>query len=339
MKFPKFTKGIIIFLFTALIIGGGIYYVKKPQSTYQGEFATVRLALPRTEATAMPRIALHKNFFRKHGIKVKLSEQDLSKYSFEEVLNGNADLAAVEESPIIHQAFKGTDFVILSIIHTATRNVKLLAKKSNGVTTLTELREKKIGVVEKTSAEFFLFEILRHLDMSFNDVEIVYGSNEELETKFRSNEIDAVCLREPHIHLLNHEIDPDNSFISHGKDNYLTVVNLVGSKEYVNKNPEIVKRFLNALKEAENEISVNKERAIGVVADDLNLEQDYLYESCIGAECNLSLTQRLIMELESEASWLINNKGYSDQTMPDFKKYLALDLLEYVKPDSTRDFR
>jgi len=339
MRYSKFPKGLIILLFTSLVIGGGIYYVKHRHLLYQGDFDTVRLALPKTEATAMPRIALHKNFFRKHGIKIELSQQDLSKYSFQQVLNGNADLAAVEESPIIHQAFKGTDFVILSIIHTATRNVKLLAKKSNGITTLTELRGKKIGVVEETSAEFFLFEILRHLDMSFNDVQIVYGSNEELETKFRSNEIEAVCLREPHIHLLNHEINPDNSFISHGKDNYLTVVNLVGSKEYVTKNPEIVKRFLNALKDAENEILENKERVIGVVADELNLEKDYLYDSCVGAVCQLSLTERLLMELESEANWLINQKGYSDRTMPDFEKYFAIDILESVKPDSTRDLR
>ncbi len=333
------TKGLIILLFTALVIGGGIYYVKKTQTIYQGEFATVRLALPKTEATAMPRIAIHKRFFNNHGIKIKLSEQDLSKNSFQELLNGNADLAAVEESPIIHQAMEGKEFVILSTIHTATRNVKLLAKKSNGITALTELRGKKIGVVEETSAEFFLFEILRHLDMSFDDVQVVYGSDDELKNKFQADEINAVCLREPHIHLLSHQLDPENIFISHGKDNYLTVVNLVGNKEYVNNNQEVVKRFLKALKEAEEEIEKNKEKAIGIVADDLNLHRDYLYESCIGASCNLALNQRLLMELESEAAWLINNKGYSDQTMPDFKNYFALDLLESVKPDSTRDFR
>ncbi len=334
----KTSKIFIIFLLTLLISALAYYFFLKPEKKYTGKMEKVRLALSQLEATSLIRVALDKNYFKKYGVDIELTEQPLGKISFNEMLNNNADLATVSESPIIRATFERNDFKVLTNIHTDTRNVKLLSKKSNGVIDLMDIKGKRVGTSKGTITEFFLYDLLDHVNLTFNDITLVDGSVDELKKKFNDNEIDAICLREPHIYRLSQKINQDDVFISYGKDNFLSTFNLVGRKDFIETNPEAVKRFLMALLEAETFINEDKAKAMDVVAKDLDLDKEYLFESCHGAQCNLVLNQELLLKMESEAYWLKQTQGYT-QEMPEFLNFYELDILESVKPGSTETLR
>lgn len=334
----KTTKILIISLLILSIFAAAYYFFLKPEKKYTGKIKKVRLALSQLEATSLIRVALDQKYFKKYGIEIELTEQPLGRDSFNEMLNNNADLATVSESPIIRTTFERDDFKVLANIHTDTRNVKLLSKESNGVTDLIDVRGKRVGTPKGTVAEFFLYDLLDHVNLTFNDITLVDESVDELKKKFNSGEIDAVCLREPHIYRLSQGINEDDIFISYGKDNFLSTFNLVGRKDFIESNPEAVKRFLKALLDAEKFISENKEKAMEIVAKDLDLDKEYLFESCHGAKCNLVLNRELLLKMESEAYWLIQTQGFK-QEEPDFLSFFELDLLESVNPGSTKTLR
>jgi hypothetical protein len=48
----------------------------------------------------------------------------------------------------------------------------------------------------------------------------------------------------------------------------------------------------------------------------------------------LSLDQSLVLAMEDEGRWMIDNNLTGEKTIPDFRKYIYTRGLEGVKPDS-----
>ena len=81
---------------------------------------------------------------------------------------------------------------------------------------------------------------------------------------------------------------------------------------FANNNPEVLEKFLRAIDKANIFIINNKQESQEIVAERLNLDNDVVALQCDEFTFKLSLDQSLLINIESEARWAINQKQYGE---------------------------
>lgn len=101
-------------------------------------------------------IALEQGFLRQEGIELNFQEYKSAKLAFDDVCDGQLDLALVAETPVVFTAFERRDFHILASLYADYNDPKILARKASGITTPATLQGKRIGTTAQgQSAHYF----------------------------------------------------------------------------------------------------------------------------------------------------------------------------------------
>jgi len=312
---------------------GGYFYLNQEQTSYPLPAEDITVAVSKLEATTLVRVALENGYFKKHGLNVTMTEQDLGKFSLKEVFEGRADIATVAETPVVKNAFNRDDYQLFATIHESSTNAKLIGLKEHGIESAEDLRGKKIGTTVGTVGEYFLSSFLLHSGMGTNDIELVDERPAALTEMLMAGEIDAFALREPHVFRAQ-EVLGDNATVFAQDNIYTATFDVVAMTAFIEKNPQIIERFLQALLEAEEFVKDHREEAIDLVSESLLLNRDYLDETWEESIFELSLTQNLLVTMEHEARWVVDSGAVDSVEIPNYLQYLYFDAIEEVKPDS-----
>ena len=108
---------------------------------------------------------------------------------------GRADLAAQAETQALRASVANPD---LRIILTVTEGLyRVVARRSAGITRAEDLRGKRIGVFERTSAAYFLDRLLAKAGVAAHEVVLVPLRPREMEPALTARQVDAVAIWEP----------------------------------------------------------------------------------------------------------------------------------------------
>ena len=95
-----------------------------------------------------------------------------------------------------------------------------------------------------------------------------------------------------------------------------------------------MKRFLQTIRQAELFFLDDPETAIDIIIKKGNLDPESFYPMLPKIEYKLSLDKELLIAMEDEARWHIEN-GYSDvKEVPNYLDRIFFKALESVNPDS-----
>lgn len=108
---------------------------------------------------------------------------------------GNADLAGQAETQALRASVSNPD---LRIIMTVSEGLyRIVARRSAGISQVGDLRGKRVGVFERTSAAYFLDRLLDNADIAPTDVIRVPLRPRAMEPALRSGKVDAIAIWEP----------------------------------------------------------------------------------------------------------------------------------------------
>ncbi len=108
---------------------------------------------------------------------------------------GTADVAAHAETQALRTSVEHPD---LRIIMTVTEGLyRIVARRSAGIATLTDLAGKRIGVVRNTSSAYFLHRMLASIQLSEADAVIVALPVREMTPAIVRGDVDAIAVWEP----------------------------------------------------------------------------------------------------------------------------------------------
>jgi NitT/TauT family transport system substrate-binding protein len=334
-KAVKIFIGIFIIL---VVIGMSIGGCSQQPEKYTGPIEDITIAVSKLEATTLVRIALKNGYFEEQGLNVKMTEQDLGKFSLQEVFDGRADIATVAETPVVKNSFKRDDFRIFATIHKSSTNVKLIARKDHGINSVQDLKGKKVGTTVGTVGEFFLSSFLLYSGLSVKDIELIDEKPAALFEMLQAGEIDAFALREPHVYRAQENLG-DVAIVFVRDDVYAATFNVVALTDFIKAKPQIIKRFLRALLQAESFVKNNRSEAINLISQDLQLDRGYLDKTWEESQFRLILNQNLIVTMEHEARWIIESGSVETTEVPNYLYYIYMDALEEVKPEAVRIIR
>jgi NitT/TauT family transport system substrate-binding protein len=109
---------------------------------------------------------------------------------------------------------------------------------------------------------------------------------------------------------------------------------VIGRGWWVAKHPELIKRFLTTLVQAETYNASHPDEARTMVQMRLHYDDSYMAAIRPEHQLSISLDQSLITAMEDEARWMIKNKLTSEKQVPDFLNYINIDGLKAVKPEA-----
>jgi ABC-type nitrate/sulfonate/bicarbonate transport system substrate-binding protein len=113
----------------------------------------------------------------------------------------------------------------------------------------------------------------------------------------------------------------------------------IGTNYWIDSNPNLVKRFLNALHQAEEYVIQHPTEAKTIAQYHPNSDAAYIETVWSGYRFSLSLNQALILAMQDEARWLISSNLTNSTVVPNFLNYIYVNGLEAINHDSVNIIR
>jgi NitT/TauT family transport system substrate-binding protein len=302
------------------------------QGTYSGKVDSITFANLHLQSSALIYVAQDKNFFKNNGLSVTIKEFDTGTATSDALLKGQADLATMAEFLTVGNIFQKQDISIIGTMD-KTNTQTLIGLKSRGISKITDLSGKRVGLGERTSSEFYLGRLLDLNGMDISRVTLVDLPPSKLDGSLANNVVDAVVGWAPYSNQIQDHFKSDT--VSWEVQLNQPVFGLIiGKTDWVKNNPEIVRRFLKSLNDAVDFLLKNPDQAKAIVCTHLNYDKAYLETIWPQYVFSLSLDQTLVAAMEDEARWMIKNKLTSEKKVPNFTSNIAESGLKTVKPEA-----
>lgn len=325
----------IIILVMVVALGIGFYwFIQKQPKKYTGPVEKLRIGIQDNVIVALVLVAQNKGYFTEQSLEVTLKKYPSGKLALLGMFDEEVDLATVADMPVMSNSFDRDDFQILTTIASTGNGAWIVARRDRGIETPRDLRGKRIATQKDSAVHFFLSLFLTFNHLSESKVEISYMEATSLASALIEGKIDAFSMRNPYIKQAKEALG-DKAIEFFEPEIYRQTFNLVGKKEYVDEQTEVIERLVKALAEAENFTQNNREQAIETVINQLDSGREQeIADDWDNYSFRVSLDQSLLLTLEDEARWAIKNDLTPATKVPNYLDFIYLDALEVVKPEA-----
>ena len=323
---------VFVLLVVAALVVGSFFYLNNSGGTQSITFGNLPL-----ESSALIYVAEQQGFFKQNGLNVTIRDYETGMASVNALLNGELDIASGAEYPVVRMAFQKERIQIVGNM-VKSELINLVSRKDHGIATVSDLKGKTIAIPQGTIAEFFLGRFLSLNGISMSDVTLVNMTLSQMEEAVVNGEADAIVNWQPYTNTVKDRLG-SNAVVLSVQSSQQSFGPLICRNDWITKNPEVVKKFLRSLAQAEEFINNNPAEAKAIVKNQMNFTDAYMETVWKQNQYSLSLDQSLVAALEDEARWTINNNLTSERAVPNFLEYIYIDGLMSVKPESVNIIR
>lgn len=293
---------------------------------------TLTLGIGSTEVAGLVYVAQERHFFASNDLVFVLKNYDAGATAIIGMTKGEVDIALGSEYPIVASVFLKEKISIIGSIDRST-SAFIVALKDHGIKDISDLKGKIIGVSRQAIAEFYLGRFFELNGMSLQDVKLVDVKFAQHAEALSSGSVDAVITGEPYLSQMKERqagqiiVWPANS----SQPNFSL---LIGRNDWITQHPDLVKRFLKSLAQAESYLIQHSNEAKAIIQNSLKYDDARMKDAWERNQFSLSLELSLLVAMNDEARWMIDNELTTEKTVPDFYDYIYLDGLKAVKPEA-----
>ncbi len=307
------------------------------QTSSVGKVGAVTIGTPALESSALIYIAGHQGLFASNGLEVTLQSYDTGAAALNGLVNGEVDIAVPAEYALVGKAFSKDPIRALASIDKA-QYFDLVARRDRGIARIKDLKGKRIGVVRKTIAEFYLGRMLELHGMSTEHVAVVDVNIADSEAALVNGEVDALVSRPPYTSPIQARLGT-GAVVWPAQSNQALFAILVGKNDWVAGHQEQLRRLYRALLQAEEYLIHHPAEAKDIVQKRLDFDDAYIDTVWAQNQFSLLLDQSLVVAMEDEARWMIKNNLTTEKTVPDFLQYIHENDLKVVKSEAVNIIR
>lgn len=327
----KFWIGLSLIVLIILIIAGGWYLGNSP-GKYSGPPESIAIGGPPLEISALIYIADDQGFFRENGLNVTIRNYDTGASAANGLGAGEIDLATASESVLATNVLTNRPFRTVATIDKYEGNF-LIARKDRGIVKPSDLKGKKIGVVKGTTGEFYLGRFLELNGIPLTDVSIIDLKPAQMSDAITRGDVDAVLIWQPFANSIKTSLGP-NAVLYPAQSGQVAFWQIIGRSTWLADHPALVDRFLSSLVRAEKFSTENPQTAKSIVQKRLQYDDAYITTVWPENQFSVSLDQSLILAMEDETRWMIQNNLTHAGTIPDFRNSIDMDSLDRIAPES-----
>ncbi len=326
---------IVIVIILAVVLGSMFY--PNPRRGYTGKMESITIGTLPHELSALVYIAEDQKYFEANGLNVTVKNYDTGVATTDAVLKGEVDVAGAADFIIVGRSFKNEKIRSIATIAKANEEY-VIGRTDRGISNISDLKGKRIGVPRQTVAEFFLGRFLDLHGMNIRQVNLVDVKPADSADAIANRDIDAIIAWQPYANQIEKKM-PDKIVVWPAQGNQLLYWNLVATDAWVENHPELVTRILKSLAQSEDYVVNHPAEAKAIVQKRLNYDDSYITSIWPEHQYSLSLDQSLVLAMEDEARWMMNNNLTSEKKTPNFLDYIYEDGLKAVKPEAVNIIR
>ncbi len=277
--------------------------------------------------------------FRQNGLDVTLRKYDTGAGSLNGMLNGEADVTVgVTEFPMVKSAFTRSRARIIGAA-AKVEQLYLVGRRDRGIGEISDLKGKRVGTTFGTIAEFYLGRFLQVNGFGMQDIVAVdLKTPAEWENAVAEGVVDAIVTAQPYADLAANRLG-SNAIVWATQGGQYIFGLIVSSEEWTTAHPELVDRFLKSLALAEEYVARHPAEAKAMMQNKLNVDASFAESAWSRDQFFLSLDQSLVLAMEDEARWMIDNGLTNQKVVPDFMEYIYVDGLKAVRPEAVNLIR
>lgn len=262
--------------------------------------AELRIAVSRGPVSLPVYVAESQGLFRKEGVTVKLDECASGRECVEQLAAGRADLATAAELPVTLHSLRADDLAIVATISTSSTHIKLVGRRSAGVTSPASLRGKAVATVQGSSAQYFLDHWLLYHGVDPATVHVVPMAPDRMAVALARHDVDAIAIWEPVASTAIGALGPD-AWTQPSPKVYTQHFNLVASRRAIRDQGDQIVAVLRALGAADRFIADRPAQARAVLAE--RVPEEGGGERLGEHDFHLRLEQTLITTMDAQARW------------------------------------
>lgn len=304
------------------------------QGGYSGPVEHITIGTMANAGDTLIFTADEQRYFTANGLNVTLKTYASGLAATDAMLQGEADLAYATEFVVAGEALEKEE---VSIVATYSKNntVSLVGRNDRGISGISDLKGKKIGLGRGTINEFYLGRLLNLNGLGIDDVILVDIKVTELGAALASGDVDAIIAGSRNLYPVVQE-QGDKVLVWSAHSGQPAFGTLVGKNDWIAHHQELVKRLLKSLSDAERYVNGNPDKAKAAMQNRLDFDDDYMAAVWSEYQFALSLDQSLILAMEDEARWMIGNNLTTGKTVPNFLDYINADGLKSLKPGAVK---
>jgi NitT/TauT family transport system substrate-binding protein len=280
-------------------------------------------------------VAVAKGYFSEEGLEVAPLMHTYGKAALQSVIENKADFATVAETPLMFNILKGEKILVIANIEASSMNNAIVARKDADIAKPADLKGKRIGYTPGTTSDFFLDSLLTANGLTRQDIRPVAIKPEEMQDAIMAKKIDATSTWNYPLTQIKQQLGA-NGAVFFDREIYTETFNIAARQEFVQKNPETVKRFLRALIKAEDFVAQDPEGAQSIMSAATKIDHALIHDVWNAFNYHVVLGQTLLITLEDETRWAMKNKLTDQTVMPDYLNYIHTDSLRAVRPEAIR---
>ena len=268
--------------------------------------------------------------FSEEGVDVTLVSFPTGKLCLDAVIGGNADIATVAGTPIMHAAFANQPIALVATIHRSRENTFVVARKDRGISSPGDLKGKTVGVPFGTNAEYALDAFLTKQAVRRGDLKLINLSPPEMIGPLTRGDVTAVAAWEPHAGRSLRALGPNGVRFSFA-DVYEETYNLVTRSALVALRLETLAKVLKAVDRAVAYMKEHPDEAIDIVARRIGMEKDELTTIWPIYRFGVDLRASLVEMLTAQARGA-SERGQQSGPIPDMRAVVNGAPLRRVSP-------
>ena len=240
----------------AIAVVGIIAFVGVSQSSSDASENKIRVAFFPSIIHAVPIVGMENQTFADNldddlAIQVKIF--DSGPQVIESIFSNSVDIAYVGPGPVINGFLKsdGKDLKILA--GAANGGASFVIQKNSGLELIENYSGKRVAApqisnTQDVSLRHYLAENGLKSAEKGGDVFVLNISNPDIYTLFAKGDIDGAWVPEPWATMLVEELNGTRLYdeSEFWPENQFSSVLLIGRSDYIEKNPEIIKKWINA---------------------------------------------------------------------------------------------
>jgi ABC-type nitrate/sulfonate/bicarbonate transport system substrate-binding protein len=276
-------------------------------------------------------VAHEEGIFADHGIQSNVRLFDVGFLGTEAVMAGEAHTAGSVEFPLLNVLAQGADLVVPAVVVTAD-DQRIVVDSS--IESPADLRGKRIGLIAGSAFEYAFVQYLEEHGVPVDEVEFVNVDAAEQVAVLARGDIDGFLNVEPVVGRALNEFGDQVRLLEPGIDTvYSTRIHLQMGREWVEANPEAVQATLRALIEANEFIEANRDRAVEIGAEYVNMEIEEVSDFLDDANFRYDVywNDEAAAAVDSIGGWLVEQGRFDE--VPKIDSFVVLDHLEAVAPD------
>ncbi|MBL4907865.1 MAG: ABC transporter substrate-binding protein [Sneathiella sp.] len=293
----------------------------------------VRLSLIPFLGEAPAYIAVQNRYFKDEGLDVTVIYNSAGKIALQKLFEDKVDIVTVADTPIVYKAFNRDDFYILAGMTHTDQQSGAIARKDQGINTPAGIKGRRVAWFQGTGTDYLLDQYLLSNGLTLSDIETVDLKPKAMVKELISGNVDAIFSWQPHIMDAVNALG-DKAYILPTKGLKVLDWVVVTRKEFAEKNPKKLEKYLSAIIKANQFILENPDEAMTIYAKATGADIKIVSAMWEQFSYGLFLNESMLINMEDQARWIVRNKFQEKKKVPNYLSIFHVKPLMKVKPEA-----